>query len=355
MSQLTRFFLGANSGRGFQSLYHQLKDPRQTDDLLILKGGPGVGKSSFMRKIGTAAQQQGLDVEYIHCSGDPDSLDAVLIPSLRFAAVDGTAPHVLEPDYPVAVDRYVDLGRFYSVEGIKPHREEIRHCADSYRAAYTAAYSALKAAETVRRQALQPAEKSLDLPRLLRRTEGICRRELGGKSGGEGRITERFLGGFTCRGKVLFLDSVSTLCPRIYELVDPFGYGDRMLRQLEQAAFSRGLQVIRCPRPEDMQSRQALLLPEKGVAFLCREKESRGPAPYRRIHLERMAAPEFYAQNRGSLRLADKLAAQLEEEAVKRLQKAKQQHDLLEQIYNPYVDFGGVYELAQREIRRLLG
>ena len=50
------------------------------------------------------------DTEYILCSGDPDSLDALLLPQLGVALVDGTAPHVVEPKYPGVVDRYVKHG-----------------------------------------------------------------------------------------------------------------------------------------------------------------------------------------------------------------------------------------------------
>ena len=46
-----------------------------------------------MRKVAQAAEDKGLSVEYIQCSGDPDSLDAVLIPAIKTALVDGTAPH----------------------------------------------------------------------------------------------------------------------------------------------------------------------------------------------------------------------------------------------------------------------
>ena len=91
------FFLGANSGGGFFSLYDQLGRPEDTYDLIVLKGGPGVGKSTMMKAIGAAAEKRGLDVEYIRCSGDPDSLDAVQIPQLKTAAVDGTAPHDTAP------------------------------------------------------------------------------------------------------------------------------------------------------------------------------------------------------------------------------------------------------------------
>ncbi|MCQ2420706.1 MAG: hypothetical protein MJ118_06190, partial [Clostridia bacterium] len=74
-------FLGANTAKGFYSLYDSFCSGPD-DFLWVLKGGPGCGKSSFMRKIGKAAEDAGLDVEYVICSGDPDSLDGIYIPQL---------------------------------------------------------------------------------------------------------------------------------------------------------------------------------------------------------------------------------------------------------------------------------
>lgn len=126
MTNSTHFFLGANSGRGFQSLFPQFCAPEQYHDLLVLKGGPGAGKSTMMKTIGAAMEEEeGEAVEYLYCSGDPTSLDGVHFPRLRTAIVDGTAPHVVEPRYPAAVERYVDLGVCYDVAAAKAHREEI--------------------------------------------------------------------------------------------------------------------------------------------------------------------------------------------------------------------------------------
>ncbi|MEI3085729.1 MAG: hypothetical protein V8S87_06850 [Oscillospiraceae bacterium] len=84
----TVFFLAANSGRGFYSLYDGFPERRGVF-LSIIKGGPGTGKSGFMRRISAAAKQSGLDTEEIICSGDPDSLDALYIPALGRAWMDG--------------------------------------------------------------------------------------------------------------------------------------------------------------------------------------------------------------------------------------------------------------------------
>ena len=68
----THFFLGANSAEGFCGLYEQLLDAKLYD-LIILKGGPGCGKSTFMRRTAAAMEERGLESVYIHYLGDPDS------------------------------------------------------------------------------------------------------------------------------------------------------------------------------------------------------------------------------------------------------------------------------------------
>ena len=92
-----QYFLGANSPRGFYSLYDQLIPIEDACSVYILKGGPGCGKSTLMNRVARVAEEANLPVEYILCSGDPDSLDAIVLPTLKIALVDGTAPHAAAP------------------------------------------------------------------------------------------------------------------------------------------------------------------------------------------------------------------------------------------------------------------
>ena len=178
MALVTNFFLGANSGEGFQNLFSQITDLEDTYDLMVLKGGPGVGKNTFMREVGRAMEAAGTPVEYLWCSGDPDSLDGVVLPQLRCAVVDGTSPHVVEPRYPAAVDRYVDLGRFYDLTAAKAAVGEVKACTRAYQAAYVRAYRNLKAARAVESDALGTVRRTFDADRARRRVEGILAREL---------------------------------------------------------------------------------------------------------------------------------------------------------------------------------
>jgi len=88
-----RFFLGANTPQGFVSRFEQLADAEDGWREYVIKGGPGSGKSTMMKKIIAALEEECPDIEIIHCSSDVDSVDAVIVPERRFSIADGTPPH----------------------------------------------------------------------------------------------------------------------------------------------------------------------------------------------------------------------------------------------------------------------
>lgn len=64
----------------------------------FIKGRPGTGKSTFLKRIAERAISSGYDVEVYYCSFDKNSLDMVTVPELSFAVFDSTAPHELFPE-----------------------------------------------------------------------------------------------------------------------------------------------------------------------------------------------------------------------------------------------------------------
>lgn len=140
---VTQYFLGGNTAAGFVSFYDGFCHGEE-DFLWVIKGGPGCGKSSFMRRIGAAAEQAGQDVQYVLCSGDPDSLDGVYIPGWHTGYVDGTAPHVIEAELPGAAALYLDLGQFYDRQALMGRRGELAALQLRYRALYRRAYACLQ-------------------------------------------------------------------------------------------------------------------------------------------------------------------------------------------------------------------
>ena len=90
--KLRRVYPGGNTSVGFYSYYDYIL-PSDARRIMVIKGGPGVGKSTFMKKIGKEMLDRGYDVEFHHCSSDNNSIDGVVIPAAQVAMIDGTAPH----------------------------------------------------------------------------------------------------------------------------------------------------------------------------------------------------------------------------------------------------------------------
>lgn len=342
------FYLGANSPTGFYSLYDQLLEPEQAETIYILKGGPGCGKSSLMRRVAQAMEERGASVEYIACSGDPDSLDAVVFPALNTAIVDGTAPHVVEPKYPGLVERYVNLGDCYDRAGLQPLRQELMGCMKGYKACYQRAYRCLTAAaqigEDLRSLLLTPALEA----KMAKRARGILSREVKKGDGEAGRAVQRFLGGVTWKGVLCQFETVDALCKRVYELADTYGLAHSMLTHLAAGALASGHDVIVCPSPLFPDRMEHLLIPSLSLAFVSASPSLPYPKrPYRRIRLDAMADAELLRRNKARLKFSRKVSAALVEEAVDSLAQAKAMHDELEGLYNPHVDFDRVYQTAQ--------
>lgn len=351
MTNTVHFFLGANSGNGYQSLFGQLTEDRTLYDMVILKGPPGTGKSTFLKLVGEAMEAVGTAVEYIHCAGAPESLDGVLLPELRCALADGTAPHLLEPRYPLAVQRCLDLGRLCDITAAKAARDEVIRLTDGEASAYGRAFHALKAARQVELDTASAVRRTVDWARLERRVEGIARRELRQRGTEAGTTALRFLGTMTHQGPVWRFDTVEALCPRVYELADSCGLAGGTLEYLRETAAERGWNTVACPAPEEPDRLEHLLIPGLGLAFVTSHPGMEWPGKaYRRLRLDAMAQPE----NRARVRFESRMARLLRQEAVAALGEAKEAHDALEALYHPYVDFDGVRTLAALETARLL-
>ena len=201
------FFLAANSGQGFYSLYDGFPDASQF--LHIIKGGPGTGKSGFMKRIRAEAQARGMDTVSVLCSGDPQSLDGLLVPALGQAWVDGTAPHVREPKLFGMDADYVNLGSFCRLPMKTEDRERALSLNRAYKAHYDTAYQHLAAAAALEKaeelhdaklaqEEVQRAKRILEaLPDCVK---GRCRKE------------RRFLSAISCQGILHLSDTIKELC-----------------------------------------------------------------------------------------------------------------------------------------------
>ena len=352
----THFLLGANSRYGFYSLYDRFIPTDGSVHLYIIKGGPGCGKSSFMKKIAASMNLLGFETEYIHCSGAPVSLDGVYFPQLKTAYMDGTAPHVREPQFPSVSETYLDLGQFYDTHKLQSCAGEIREINRTYKGLYGRAYALISAACGSIEGLSPPLLTDKAHKTLLSRARGIAGREFKKSGKDRGKITPRFLSALSCDGDIFYTDTAEKLCEKIYLLDNALGFSPKMLSLLEEYALSAGYDVISCPSHLDPKMLEHLLIPELSLGFLSGSTaRDLSTKPFRHIRLDALADSEMLKQSRSHRKPGMRLHGSLLEEARSYLSEAGALHDKLEAIYNPHVDFDGVYGLASRHVEMLVG
>ena len=133
-------FPGSNTSKGFYSFYRYILTQDNANRILCLKGGPGTGKSSLMKKVGKYFFAKGYNIEYHHCSSDSNSLDGIVVKELNVAILDGTSPHIVDPITPGAVDEIINLGDALDIDKLTPHKKEIialnREISKNFKRAY---------------------------------------------------------------------------------------------------------------------------------------------------------------------------------------------------------------------------
>ena len=345
LSNHVDFFMGALGPKGFQGYFDWL-DTREQVPLYLIKAGPGCGKSTLMNRL---AQASPLPVERIHCSSDPDSLDGVIFSRPRAAIIDATAPHTVEPAYPGAVQKVVDLHHVLDNDYLTAHRGEIvalfRRCS----ALQEQAGRSIRAAAALLEDSRRITAPLVNEEKLLGWTRRLGARRLP-RTDHPGSESIRLLSAVTPKGRMVFLNTVKALADEFIVLHDEQGAAAPMaLALLREMALERGYSIITCPCPLREGVIDHLFIPELRLAFLTGNSWHPMNLDGRQnVHCTRFLEKGSLRSQRARLRFDRRAAAELLELASEAQRQAKASHDELESYYRTAADFSQLDEIAAR-------
>lgn len=356
---IKRVFPGGNTSVGFFSFYDYIA-PLDATRIFVIKGGPGVGKSTFIRGIGEALVGRGIDIEFHHCSSDNNSLDGLYIPAIKVALIDGTAPHVVDPKVPGAVDEIIHLGDYWDENGLRARRKEIMEANAEVSRCFARAYRFLKAAqvvyddwETLNRQAMDYALANQKAAALV--DEVLNSRPIAPRLG---RDRHLFASAITPDGLMNYVDTIIGPMPRKYVIQGEPGTGKSyLLKKIATAALERGLDtgLYHCPlNPEKVEH---VVIPALGVALTKSiEPHTWRPAPEDIIvEMNECLDQKIVARNQAAMNDAERLFGQLFAQGIACIHNAKASHDLMEAYYVPCMDFEKISRVRERTLERIMG
>lgn len=350
------YFLGGNTPPGFHSYFNYLLGQREANKIYVIKGGPGTGKSTLMKKAAQWAQEHGYDTDHLHCSSDPDSLDGMVIPELGIGMVDGTSPHIVDPKNPGCVDTIIHLGDFWDEASIRMHKEEILRYNTEIQGYYARAYRYLRTAGDFYAAIAEINRECLDEKYIREYAEELTQ-GLKPYRSETGQVRKLFLTAISPYGIVGF--------PKTFTYADIkilnggiCGGGSRVLNRAAMIFIENGYD-IECFYDPMMPSDSIahLTVPALDLFITTNDFLIQYPEAekHKIIDLDGMLYAKALGKRRAELDEYKDLIATMLDRAVAVMKHAKSTHDLLENCYVPYMDFekiSDVHKLVTEDIKQ---
>lgn len=340
---IKHYFACANTAKGFQNFFDS--NLKNLDKIYILKGGPGTGKSSLMKKIGEAVTSHGTPVEYIHCSSDPESLDGIVIREISTAIVDGTSPHVIEPKAPGAIEEYINLGTSWDIAQLITHKKEILFLQSEISACYPKAYNCFSRALKLHDDWEKIYIDHMDFKKANLFTEDVVSKVLGKTYfNKKSCIMHRFFGGSTPQGPFDYVEPLTQNLQTRYFIKGRPGSGkSTMLKKILASAQTRGIdtEVYHCGFDPD--SLDMLIFPELELCIFDstapHEYFPSKPTDYVLDMYTELITPHTDENFASELSDIAKRYKAINSEGISHLAYAKYLHDDLEKYYITATDF----------------
>ncbi|HBM79407.1 MAG: PRK06851 family protein [Clostridiales bacterium] len=351
IGKIRKVFLGGNTSRGFYSFYYNNILPQEeANRIFIIKGGPGIGKSTFMKKIAAQMLMRGYDVEYLQCSSDNNSLDGIVIPEIKVALVDGTSPHIVDPVNPGAVDEIINLGKYWNVSKLEAAKSEIININKRTSRLFNISYSLLKEAKVAYDEWKSYIKEIIDSTRyneLLKTLEDNVFNTAGYNFESKPCYRHLFASAITPQGLKNYIDTLINAGMKSYAVEGEPGSGVKeMIAMIAQDAEKRGLsaELFHCPfEPEYI---DMVIIKDINTVILNTSK----PLHYNvqkvdglriedRINLNVCIKGELINEYKEDMEDAKKRFYALIAKAIEHLYMAKTAHDAMERYYIPSMDF----------------
>ncbi|TCT14216.1 hypothetical protein EDC18_10612 [Natranaerovirga pectinivora] len=352
--KVRRFFPGGNTSVGFYSNYDYIID-KNANRIIVLKGGPGTGKSSLMKKVAEVLLEQGYKLEFHHCSSDNESLDGIVVPELKVAMIDGTAPHVVDPKNPGAVDEIINLGEYWDVSKLEKIKQPILEYIEKNGKFYKRAYKYFGAARLILEDIIWKHEEALDIGKLNVDTDALIQEVFEDVKVSSTLGKERHLFGsaYTPNGYIDYTDEQIHKDYKIYHISGDVGTGkSTLLNKIVIEGKKRGLFVEVLHTPLIPEKIMTVIIKDLKIAFttsdLLKEKA------YQLINTDHYLDREYLKVYEEDIKEDKKVFNELIDIGINNIKNAKKNHDIIEAFYIPNMNFDGYDQLRDDIVNRMI-
>ncbi len=337
LNKSLHFFPGGNTSDGFFSYYNYITPKNKLEKIYTIKGGPGVGKSTFMKDIASYFESLGEQIEYYHCSSDPDSLDGILLKQKKILFTDGTAPHIIDPVYPGVLYEMINLADFFDSKILIKSKNEIIKLTDEISDIFKSSYIYLKALKNIKFSLEAQYEKAVKKNDFTTFSNILIKKIIKNRRGRGYNEKKLFISAISPYGLRNFIDQ-SINCENIFVLNTNEGdLSYKIIEAVKDALKNSdfGMQCFYCPTSPKTHT-EHIIIPELDCAVITSNKY------HKCFKGEILETKELYNLNSlvsEHLKYDQALYESLITQCINILRKAKDAHDLLEKYYISAMDY----------------
>ncbi len=352
---IRRVYPGGNTYRGFYSFYDYILDQKEANQIVIIKGGPGVGKSLFMKKLGEEMYNRGFDVEYHHCSSDNNSVDGVVFPEIAVAFIDGTAPHVVDPKNPGGVDKIIYFGDYWNEEKLMDKKFNIIKANTEIGRNFKRAYGYLTAAKGVYDNIKENIDEAIDWVKVNKITEQLMS-EIFSETTFSDRLGKKrhlFGSAITPDGIKDHLETIVEPNEVIYLLEGSYDSAQSyIMEKIADVAVNKGYRVELFHNHFIPEKVDHIVINDLSVAITTSSKFN--SINNKVICIDSCLSKDLLDQRSGEIKLDIDKCTELINLAVSNITVAKKIHDRMEEYYIPNMDFKEIDKLRVDMLNRIL-
>ncbi|MBQ7971743.1 MAG: hypothetical protein IJ294_05290 [Clostridia bacterium] len=345
-------YCAANSGDGFISFFDTILNEKRSR-IYYIKGGPGCGKSTFMKAIAN----QATDAELIYCSGDPNSLDGVILPKQNAVIIDATKPHSFEPKYPGVGGNIIDLGEGW--DPAKMNAKKIMDLCDQKSDLYSSCYRLLKAAADIHAGTFAPLYKYIDFEKIQKVGNKILMQNaLWENKNRRSKILKRFLSAISPDGMHTLSETVHTLGKNIILLEDRWMIAAPFLNYIDQQLSKRGIDHINSYHPLlGKETLHHIIVPQAGLSIISKDGYFDFSVDeeqiIKKINLQNMLDKTVLDSNKNKFSFIKRIQREILNLATDKLKEARNIHMQIEQEYAIGTDFKATEHLKKNLMSKL--
>ncbi|MCX7748826.1 MAG: ATPase [Clostridia bacterium] len=268
-----------------------------------------------------------------------------------------TAPHVVDPKNPGAVDEIIHLGDFWNEEGIRKNKQGVLKDNKEVGRLFARAYRYIKAAFSIYEDTAVINSWAIDQAKVNRACADVLD-DLFGKiplAPNEGRQRHLFGSAITPDGYKNHLASVLTTL-QVYAVKGGQGTGtEKVLEKIRSAAVERGFYVESYYCALDPKKLEHLVIPELNVSFTTVNKYHDADMKYfGEVDLDLFLDQSILEEYQDTLAYNREQVDALLNTAICTIGKAKAIHDHMEQYYIPNMDFEAIQRCWEATLARII-